>query len=229
MSPTPSTHLENVVVDAGKNALPCEAIDQLPATMEDAGRRNLNPTGISLCALLREDLRTHDGKLFEQGFWAIAVHRYGNWRMRIKPKLLRLPFSLVYKVLYKHVEWFCGISLPDTVQVGRRVRLWHHGGMILMARAIGDDAQVRQNTTFGVVRTDHDFELPIIMSGADIGVGACILGPVTVGRQAVIGANAVVIRDVPAGGVAVGIPAKVIKVNSIDTASAADLLEGDSA
>lgn len=184
------------------------------------GGVNQNPEGMGLIALWREDLRTHDGKLFEQGFWALAVHRYGNWRMSIRPKLLRLPFSLVYKVLNKHVEWMCGIGLPDTVKVGRRVRLWHHGGMILHAASIGDDAQIRQNTTFGVVRTDHHFEMPVIGAKADIGCGACVLGGVTVGEGAVIGANAVVLNDVPPYGVAVGVPAKVIK--TLDPHASAD-------
>ena len=52
------------------------------------------------------------------------------------------------------VEWTCGISLPYTVRLGRRVRIWHHSGMILHARSIGDDVHIRQNTTFGVVRRD---------------------------------------------------------------------------
>ncbi|MFI4860292.1 MAG: serine O-acetyltransferase [Phycisphaerales bacterium JB063] len=181
------------------------------------GGVNQNPADIGLFTLLREDLKTHDGKLFEQGFWAIAVHRYGNWRMGIKPKLLRLPFSLVYKVLNKHVEWLCGISLPDTVKVGRRVRLWHHGGMILHAASIGDEAQIRQNTTFGVVRTEHNFEMPVIGARADIGCGACVLGPVTVGEGSVVGANAVVLKDIPAHSVAVGIPAKVVKTLTPET------------
>ena len=47
------------------------------------GDRNRNPPGIGFIALLREDLRTHDGDLLEQGFWAVAVHRFGNWRMGI--------------------------------------------------------------------------------------------------------------------------------------------------
>lgn len=186
------------------------AVRALP--LHATGGVNQNPDGMGLFALWREDLRTHDGKLFEQGFWALAVHRYGNWRMSIRPKLLRLPFSLLYKVMNKHVEWLCGISLPDTVKVGRRVRLWHHGGMILHAASIGDEAQIRQNTTFGVVRTDHNFEMPVIGARADIGCGACVLGPVTVGECAVVGANAVVLKDVPPRGVAVGVPAKVIKV-----------------
>src|SRR5262249_47465695 len=65
------------------------------------GDRNLNPEGIGFFSLLNEDLRTHGGDLFEQGFWAVAVHRFGNWRMGIRPKLLRAPFSIIYKCLYK--------------------------------------------------------------------------------------------------------------------------------
>ncbi len=175
------------------------------------GRINNNPAGMSLLAILREDFRTHDRNLFEQGFWAVGVHRFGNWRMRVKPKVLRLPFSLLYKVLYKFVECTCGISLPYTVKLGRRVRIWHHSGIILSARSIGDDVQIRQNTTFGVLRTDHHFELPIIEDRVDIGCGAVILGGVRVGHDSVIGANAVVLQDIPARSVAVGIPARIVK------------------
>src|SRR3954470_7022016 len=103
------------------------------------GEGNQNPAGMSLWPLLREDRRTHGGKWLEQGFWAVAVHRFGNWRMGIRSRVLRLPFSVLYKSLNKWVEWTCGISLPYTVRLGRRVRIWHHGGMILHARSIGDD------------------------------------------------------------------------------------------
>jgi len=175
------------------------------------GERNLNPEGVGFWALLRADLRTHDGDPLEQGFWAVAVHRFGNWRMGVRPKLIRLPFSFLYKFLYKWVEWTCGISLPYTVKVGRRVRIWHHGGTILHADRIGDDVHIRQNTTFGIARRDKLFELPTIEDRADIGVGVCVLGKVTVGHDSVIGANAVVLKDVPPWSLAVGVPAKVIK------------------
>jgi serine O-acetyltransferase len=175
------------------------------------GDRNGNPAGIGLLALLAEDLRTHDSDLFEQGFWAVAVHRFGNWRMGIRPKLLRAPFSLLYKFLFKWVEWTCGITLPYTVALGRRVRIWHHGGMVLHARSIGDDVQIRQNTTFGLARRDRPLEVPVIEDRVDIGCGACILGYVTVGHDSIIGANAVVVDDLPPGSIAVGVPARVIK------------------
>jgi serine O-acetyltransferase len=184
--------------------------DKPPAPPLHRGDTNQNPPGMGLWALWREDLRTHEGNLFEQGFWAVAVHRFGNWRMGL-PKLLRVPFTLLYRMMYKWVEWTCGITLPYTVKLGRRVRLWHHSGMILHARSIGDDCHIRHNTTFGVVRRDHNTEIPTIEDRVDIGCGVCVLGYVTVGHDSLIGANSVVIADVPPYSVAVGAPAKVIK------------------
>lgn len=175
------------------------------------GDANQNPGGISFWALLREDRRTHDGKWLEQGFWAVAVHRFGNWRMGVRPRVLRLPFSLLYKLLEKWVQWTCGITLPYTVKLGRRVRIWHHGGMVLHARSIGDDVHIRQNTTFGVARRDRLYELPVIEDRVDIGCGAVVLGNIVVGHDSVIGANAVVLNDVPPRSVAAGVPAKVVK------------------
>lgn len=174
------------------------------------GDRNLIPAGMSLFAILREDLKTHDGKILEQGFWAVATHRFGNWRMGL-PKLLRMPCTLLYRFLERWVEWTCGISLPYTVILGRRVRIWHHSGMILHAARIGDDVHIRQNTTFGIARRDQLHLLPVIEDRADIGCGVVIVGAVTVGHDSVIGANAVVISDIPPNSVAVGVPAKVVR------------------
>jgi len=174
------------------------------------GARNMNPPGIGLLALLNEDRKTH-GSIWEQGFWAVAVHRFGNWRMGL-PKLLRPPFTLLYRFALKWVEWTCGITLPYTVILGRRVRIWHHGGMILHAARIGDDVQIRQNTTFGIARKDKLHELPTIEDRVDLGCGVAVLGNITIGHGSMIGANAVVLKDIPPGSVAVGVPAKVIKM-----------------
>ena len=175
------------------------------------GDVNQNPPGMGLLALLREDRRTHDGRWLEQGCWAVAVHRFGNWRMSVRPRLVRLPLSLLYKFLEKWVEWTCGITLPYTVKLGRRVRIWHHGGMILHAESIGDDVHVRQNTTFGVARRDSLHQLPVIEERVDIGCGAVLVGAIRIGHDSMIGANSVVTKDVPPFSVAVGAPAKVVK------------------
>jgi len=178
------------------------------------GDRDLNPPGIGLLALLREDLRTHDGKLFEQGFWAIAVHRLGNWRMGL-PRPLRAPMTLLYRFLFKWVEWTCGISLPYTVRLGRRVRIWHHSGMVLNARSIGDDVHIRQNTTFGLAAAGAPAAMiPTIEDRVDLGCNVCVAGAVTIGHDSRIGANTLVISDIPPGSVAVGVPAQILRVGS---------------
>ena len=174
------------------------------------GATNMNPAGIGFFALLREDFRTHDGKLFEQGFWAVATHRFGNWRMGL-PKPLRIPCTLLYRVLEKWVEWTCGISLSYTVILGRRVRIWHHSGMILHAERIGDDVHIRQNTTFGVARRDQLYQLPTIEDRVDLGCGVVAVGKITIGHDSVVGANAVVTTDIPPFSLAAGVPAKVLR------------------
>jgi len=136
-------------------------------------------------------------------FW----HRFGNWRMGLRPRLVRLPMTAVYRVMYKAPQWFCGIDLPYTVILGRRVRIEHFGGMILVADRIGDDVLIRQNTTIGIVGPEDPFHRPVIGNGVAIGAGAVIVGMVHVGDGAVIGANAVVIRDVPPGTRVGGVPA----------------------
>ena len=198
---------------------PC--VDELKPTTDNplpTGDRNQNPADIGILRLLIEDYQTHDRHLTELGLWAIAVHRFGNWRMSIKPKLLRAPFSLGYRILTLLVDITTGISLPYTMPIGRRVRFWHHGGIVLHARMIGDDTQIRQNTTMGIAVARRLHDIPTIGARVDIGCGACILGNVHIGDDAKIGANAVVISDVPAGATAVGIPAKIVRWATKDQA-----------
>lgn len=173
------------------------------------GAKNANPVDCGFWALVAEDFRIHNRAPLSQGFWALFWHRFGNWRMG-QPRAVRLLATPVYLAMFKLTEWVCGIHLPYPVRIGRRVRLEHFGGMILVPRAIGDECTIRQNTTMGVKHADDRDAKPIIGRGVDIGAGAVILGAVTVGDGARIGANAVVIADVPPGATAVGVPARVV-------------------
>ena len=175
------------------------------------GTRNRNPEGIGLMDLIREDFQTYDRKVFAQGFWVLFWHRLGNARMGIRWKPLRTIFSLMYKFMFKVTQWLCGISLSYAVPVGRHVKLEHFGGMILAARAIGNGVVIRQNTTIGIASVQDTESLPVIGDGVDIGVGAAVLGNIKVEKNAVIGANAVVIKDVPPGAIVGGVPARIIK------------------
>jgi serine O-acetyltransferase len=172
------------------------------------GSTNQNPRDIGLIRLLAEDFRTHDHQLFEPGFWVVALHRLGNARMSVRPKLLRAPLSLAYRTAFIGMNWLWGIDLLYTVKLGRRVRIWHHGCIVLAPHSIGDDVHIRHKTTLGIARRVDKHLRPTIGNRVDIGVGACVLGDVNVGDDCVIGANSVVVRDLAAGSTAVGAPAR---------------------
>lgn len=175
------------------------------------GDTNENPRDIDLLSLLAEDFRTHDSDLREPGFWAVALHRLGNARMDVRSNLLRAPLTAAYQTMFLGVNWLWGIDLAYVVKLGRRVRLWHHGGMVLGARAIGDDVHIRHNTTLGLARRNAEGK-PIIGNRVDIGVGACVLGAVTIADDCVIGANTVVLRDLPPSSTVLGIPARPVNL-----------------
>lgn len=175
------------------------------------GSKNRNPSDVGFWSLVAEDLRTHDGDIFSQGFWAVFWHRFGNWRMSVKPKLLRASFSLFYKIMYKCTQIFCGIKIDYAVPIGRRVKFEHFGGVIAGARQIGDDVIIRQNTTIGIARMEDLNGKPIIENGVNIGAGAALLGDIVIGAHSVIGANAVVTEDVPPYSLVVGVPGRIVK------------------
>jgi serine O-acetyltransferase len=159
--------------------------------------------------LLREDYSAHQRDIWRQGVWAMAVFRFGQWRYRVRPVLLRRPLSLAYKFLKIGVQIATGIDLPCETQVGRRLVIEHFGGIVVSGdTVIGNDVTLRHGVTLGLRRTGVP-GAPVIGNGVDIGAGAKILGPVRIGDGAVIGANAVVLCDVPAGALAVGIPARI--------------------
>lgn len=163
-----------------------------------------------LLALIREDLRAHEGDWTRPGFRAIAVYRFGVWRMAIRPKLLRIPFSFLYRYMFRRVRNHYGIELPYSATIGRRVIIEHQSCIVIHGCAqIGDDSVIRQGVTIGNKTLDRPLDAPKLGKRVNVGAGAKILGAVTIGDDAAIGANAVVLTDVPAGALAVGIPAKI--------------------
>ena len=139
----------------------------------------------------------------------MAVYRFGRWRYRIPVALLRVPFSLLYKGLKLLSQILTGIDLPCEVQVGKRFTIEHFGGIIISGDTVfGDDVVIRNGVTIGLRRTGVR-GAPRIGNRVDIGAGAKILGDIVIGDDVAIGANAVVLQDVPANSIAVGIPARV--------------------
>lgn len=177
------------------------------------GSRNLNPKDITFFSLIKEDFLTNDSSVFHQGFLMLLIHRFGNARMDIRWRPLRLLPSLIYKICNKLAQFLFGMKLDYTVKVGRRVKLEHFGGMILGAREIGNDVWIRQNTTFGIRSLDDLDAKPTIGNSVEIGAGAVIVGRIKIGDNSVIGANTVVYSNIPSGSVVSGIPGKVVGQN----------------
>ena len=133
----------------------------------------------------------------------------GRWRYGVRPAPLRKCFSLLYHLLYKLVQIITGIELPCEVQIGRNFVIDHFGGIVVSGYArFGDDCRIRNGVVVGLARID-DPVAPVIGNRVDIGAGAKLLGRITIGDNVVIGANAVVVRDVPSDCIAVGVPAVV--------------------
>ena len=158
---------------------------------------------------IRSDLRAHGGRWGAQGFWALVVYRFGRWRYTVKPAPVRKFFSALYKFLFKLIQVVTGVELPCEAQVGRNFTIDHSGGIVISGYArFGDNCRIRSGVCVGLSRVD-DPCAPVIGSNVDIGCGAKLLGRITVGDNVLIGANAVVTKDVPSNSIAVGVPAVV--------------------
>ena len=169
---------------------------------------------------VRADLLAHNGKWGAQGFWVMVVYRFGRWRYGVRPALLRKFLSLIYHVLYKAVQIVTGIELPCEVPVGRNFVIDHFGGIIISGYAkFGDNCRIRDGVVVGLRRVEDKYA-PIIGNNVDIGSGAKLLGQIRIGDNVLIGANAVVLCDVPDNSIAVGVPAVVKSRQTLASVSA---------
>ena len=180
-----------------------------------AGEVNIN--NFSLLAQLREDIAC----VFERdpaarnklevmttypGVYAILFHRIANrlWRRdwRYFPRLL----SFMSRV-------WTNIDIHPGATIGRRFFIDHGAGVVIGETAeVGDDVTLYHGVTLGGTSWNKGKRHPTLCNGVMVGAGAKILGPVTIGEQARVGANSVVVEDVPAQRTVVGIPGKVVRI-----------------
>lgn len=162
---------------------------------------------------IRQDLKNYRNDWGAQGFWVMIVYRFGRWRYTVKPSILRKLFSFFYKILYKLVQILTGIEFPCEVEIGKNFIIDHFGGIVVSGYAkFGDNCRIRNGVVVGL-KNVSDPVAPHFGNDVDVGAGAKILGPIKIGNNVHIGANAVVLKDVPDNSIAVGIPA-VIKPKS---------------
>jgi serine O-acetyltransferase len=148
------------------------------------------------------------GWLLQPSYWAVATYRFGQWT-KSAPTPIRFLAHALYFFAYSIVRLLTGIDLPRSSSIGPGLMIHHYGGVIINPQSvIGANCTLRHGITVG---TKHDGgKVPIIGDNVTMGAYAQVLGGVKVGDGATIGALSLVIDDVPAGAVAVGVPARVI-------------------
>jgi len=139
------------------------------------------------------------------GVWAIFWYRISN-------RLYRNGFRAVARILMGINQLFTNIDIHPGATIGRRVFIDHGFGVVIgQTTVIEDDVLIYQGVTLGGVSLVAGKRHPTIKSGVVIGAGAKVLGNITIGANSKIGANSVVVREVPDNSTAIGIPAHVIQ------------------
>jgi serine O-acetyltransferase len=165
---------------------------------------------------LREDIAVvFDRDPAARGTWEVLTCYPGLhalvWHRAVANRLWRLGLRWLARWLSHWSRWATGIEIHPGATIGRRVFIDHGMGIVIGETAvIGDDCTLYHGVTLGGTSWNKGKRHPTLGRGVVIGAGAKILGPIEVGEGAKIGSNAVVVRDVPPGSTAVGIPARVV-------------------
>lgn len=162
--------------------------------------------------LLLEDLRTAKREdpaartLIEVALGYPGVHAI--WAYRIAHRLWAAGHKLSARLLSQAARGITGVEIHPGAVLGRRLFIDHGMGVVIGQTAVvGEDVTIFHGTTLGGTSMSKGKRHPTVGHRVVIGAGAKVLGPITVGDDAKIGANAVVVHDVPAGAVSVGVPA----------------------
>ena len=147
--------------------------------------------------------------------WEILFNYPGVWSIinyRIANKVYNNGFHLLGRAIMGFNAIFASIDIHPSAQIGRRVFIDHGIGVVIGETAIiGDDVLIYQGVTLGGVNLDRTKRHPTIEKNCVIGSGAKILGNIHIGSNSKIGANSVVVNDVPDSQMVAGILAKVVK------------------
>ena len=146
------------------------------------------------------------------GVWALGLHRVAHW-------LYRGELYFLARLVNHFSRFLTAIDIHPGATIGRNFFIDHGFTVIGETAMIGDDVTIYQCVTLGGTNPVNGVagkRHPTLSDGVVVGSGAQVLGPITVGPRAKIGANAVVTRDVPEGAVMVGIPARQTLIDATD-------------
>jgi len=137
------------------------------------------------------------------GIHALILHRAAG-------RLWRRDWKLLARCISQLGRFATGIEIHPGARIGRRFFIDHGMGVVIGETAeVGDDVMLYHGVTLGGRSLERTKRHPTLEDGVTVGAGARILGPIVIGKGAQIGANSVVVRDVPAGATVVGVPGQV--------------------
>jgi len=144
-------------------------------------------------------------------FRTVCLYRLGH---ACRKRGLNVPGALIERLIH---AW-CHCLIGTACQIGPGFIVRHVGGVVIGSGVrMGADCEVRQGVTLGGNagrRSEDGRTQPTLEDGVSLGAGAKVLGPITVGARSIVGANAVLLTDVPPDSVAVGVPARVVRRGS---------------
>lgn len=175
-----------------------------------------------MCTNLRSDISRYvtnprDIKnvflIFEQGIWAVTAYRFNRMLFNVQIPLVKTLLRIIAFFIFKIMEILTGISLPPATKIGKGLYVGHFGYCIVHQDAIlGENCSLGPGVVIGA-RGVGKKGVPRLGNNVYVGTGAKIIGEVIIGDNVRIGANAVVLENVPNNSTVVGVPGKIISKN----------------
>lgn len=180
---------------------------------DDFRMNDIDPYRATISASVPDPARETVTHFWQPGHKLVrALRRYQHWQARggVEGRVMRRYWALVHRF------WsvMCQCDIPLNTQIGGGFFLHHANGVVIHPDVvIGVNCMLLNQVTLGAGRANAEGRyVPVIGGHVDIAAGARIVGGITIGDHAQIGLNAVVLQDVPPGGIAVGVPARVIRI-----------------
>jgi len=143
------------------------------------------------------------------GFQAILFHRFNHWLWNKK-------LNLLARITAHVARFLTGIEIHPGAQIGRRFFIDHGMGIVIGETSeVGIDVSIYHGVTLGGTTWKKGKRHPTLKDNVVVGAGAKILGPITIGKGARIGCNAVVVKDIPPDSTVVGVPGHVVVKKAI--------------
>jgi serine O-acetyltransferase len=157
---------------------------------------------------VRSDVQRH-GRVLARSVLGLAVFRFGGWALT-QPRWVRAVAMKLYGLAERVTRVLTGLHMHCTVLVGERLHLIHAEGPISIHPdvVLGDRVGIMHNVTIGLANEGEG--APILGDDVFVGTGAVILGPIVIGDNVRVAANSLVITNVPANSIAIGVPARVL-------------------